>query len=105
MKVIQLVIIMISIIISCSKLRKTKCNAEGDDCDFIHTCCGENVCRDYRCSPKDAEQKEVDWSPKGTKCDWLHRCEKNYLCQSHRCVLDAKKTKKILGDITDEIED
>lgn len=67
---------------------KTKCRAVADDCDLFHFCCGDYVCRDYRCTTKDYEEDTEKFFPDGAKCDWMHSCSPNYHCESHRCILD-----------------
>ena len=80
------------------KLKKSKCLALGGDCDWIHPCCGDLKCRDYRCALKNTKENQIQWSPKGTKCDWFHHCKKNYNCQSHRCVPNGEKIAQSLED-------
>ena len=82
---------------SYSKIRKTKCMAQGDSCDLLHTCCGKLRCRDYVCQPKNVKDNQIEWAPKGLKCDWFHHCTEDYECQSNRCVLNAAKREKTLA--------
>ena len=35
-----------------AKIKKTKCVAEGGDCDLTSYCCTNLVCKDYRCAVK-----------------------------------------------------
>ena len=76
---------------------KTKCMQLGDDCDLTEYCCGKNVCKDYRCSPKGTKENQVKWAPKGIKCDYFHHCKKYFKCESHRCVINTSKLIKKTG--------
>lgn len=78
------------------------CAAPGEDCDLTEHCCGNYVCKDYRCSPKGSKDNKIIWAPDGTKCDWFHHCGHGYNCQSHRCVL---RRQKIVDVIADKLED
>ena len=79
-----------------AKIKKTKCVAEGGDCDLTSYCCTNLVCKDYRCSVKGTPENQVDWAPTGEKCDFFHHCSDNYVCQSHRCVIDKNHIIKTL---------
>ena len=35
----------------------------GDDCDGLHWCDSNFVCKDYRCAPKGTTDNQVAWSP------------------------------------------
>ena len=78
------------------KLKKSKCLALGGDCDWIHPCCGDLKCRDYRCATADTKDNQLEFAPKGFKCDYFHHCSDNYECQSHRCILNPELLSKDL---------
>ena len=74
--------VLFSLVLS-NKLQ-SKCITHGGDCDLTSYCCGDFVCKEYRCSLKGTKDNQVPWRTK--KCDWFHWCKKGYKCQSHRCV-------------------
>ena len=83
-----------------AKIKKTKCVAEGGDCDLTSYCCTNLVCKDYRCAVKGTPENQVDWAPTGEKCDYFHHCKDYYKCESHRCVL---YTNKIVNDVRNKL--
>jgi hypothetical protein len=92
-------LILFTLIAFClsTKLKtKTKCVAEGQDCDLTSYCCHNLVCKDYRCAVKGTKDNQMDWAPLGYKCDFFHHCSKHYVCQSHRCVINKKKILKTI---------
>ena len=66
-----------------SKFNLTK--SLGEDCDPLHWCEGDLVCRDYRCSEKGTPDGQVAFTPSGPKCDKFHSCPDNSTCIKHRC--------------------
>jgi hypothetical protein len=99
-----LLIALFAFILNVSIKSKSKCMALGDDCDLTQYCCGNYVCKDYRCAVKGTKENQVKWAKKGgKKCDWWYHCKKNMKCESHRCVIDTSKlikktAKSISGD-------
>ena len=72
------------------RTKKTRCMAEGDNCDLTAYCCANLKCKDYRCAVEGTKDNQVEWAPNGKKCDWFHHCRKHYVCQSHRCQINRK---------------
>ena len=83
-----LLVVLFAFTLNKTLKKKTNCIAYGGDCDFTSYCCGDFVCKEYRCSLKGTKDNHVPWRTK--KCDWFHWCKKGYTCQSHRCI---KKNK------------
>jgi hypothetical protein len=81
-----------TLVIFTSSLRtkKTRCMAEGDNCDLTAYCCAGLKCKDYRCAVDGTKENQEEWAPYGKKCDWFHHCQKHYTCQSHRCQVNRK---------------
>lgn len=81
----------------CLKLKtKSKCVSLGSDCDFTAYCCGDYVCKDYRCAVQGTKDNQVEWAPKGDKCDVFHHCRKYYHCESNYCVITKNK---VISDV------
>ena len=87
---------LIAFSLSAKLKTKTKCVAEGEDCDFTSYCCSKLVCKDYRCAVKGTKDNQMDWAPLGYKCDYFHHCSDNYVCQSHRCVINKNSIIKTI---------
>ena len=83
-----LLVVLFAFTLNKTLKKKTNCIAYGGDCDLTSYCCGDFVCKEYRCSLKGTKDNQVPWRTK--KCDWFHWCKKGYTCQSHRCI---KKNK------------
>jgi hypothetical protein len=56
-----------------------------EDCDVWNCCEGDIVCKDFRCSPRDTPDNQLEWG--AIKCDWAHKCNDNKRCIEHRCVV------------------
>lgn len=94
-------ILLLTVIISSLKMKtQTNCINLKGDCDLTSYCCGDFVCKDYRCSEKGTKDNQISWAPNGEKCDYFHHCKKNYKCESHRCIL---YTNKIVNDIKNKL--
>ena len=87
-KIIFFIFIYLNSIILNIKLRsrKTQCVDFGKDCGiFTGLCCGNLVCKDFRCQFKGAKNI-MKWAPEGDKCNFWHICRKGYECYEHRCL-------------------
>ena len=94
-------ILLLTVIISSLKMKsQTRCIDLGGDCDLTSYCCGENQCKDYRCSVKGTQENQIAWAPDGEKCDYFHHCKNYYKCESHRCIL---YTNKIVNDVRNKL--
>ena len=68
-----------------SKLKKTKCQGLGFDCNWESKCCSGMYCVDDRCSFEDGPDT-LQYTPEGERCNELHLCKKHFKCESHRCI-------------------
>lgn len=67
-----------------AKLKKTKCVAEGLDCDYSNPCCA-GYCVNDRCQAEKAADT-LKYYPLGDRCNRVHECKKGSKCIEHRCI-------------------